>query len=671
MVGKTKATPSKRGKRTMNVVARRKATKKKNIQNVLAERIRALEAAKGGKNAIDRRFQFRNIATKYRVSVGTVSNYNKDLIEPAKQKAKAGRPPLLPNEVEEQIATALVNFQKSMTWGIHVRDIQTLVNQFLAQGGAGDERRHVRVDRHWRKRFMKRQKAIVSARRASNFSSKHKKAEPAVISVFLLNFLGALRMNNCVTNGKKILLHNMDESNVTIPVPRMGPVVAEPGARNVRSNFSVEEPSQHITVLGLATYGHGIAQYGPPLFIKGAMHGYIYDSELEAINASYAGEGGGITCTSAGFVNGHVMEQWVEKVFAPYCRKIDGEQGEQFEHMLLLDNHRSRLSLRFIEKCKELGIHVLLLPPNTTQWMQPLDVGGFGFLKQNMQMQVTEKLADDNVLVLKTEDMLTMYLKALALLDSTRVMSAFEEALGVRMRGCKYEFATKRFDELKTQLAEVMLATKVSPNWELLNQTVGKLNDSVPPNWSITDVQEGVMKLILEDDMAVPAGAGLAQSEEDDGDVVMTDPWSGRPAGLSVMEKFEWHLVDTVHNDKKAAAAKKKKQRKRTGKNVLKASTIETAGHSFVQLAKEYNIGDFKLSLTRECKHRPFLVQQTEIDEILVALRTNQENAEKKDAKANPKKGKVGRPKKPKKGAKRRPKATPGGVARRTRSRRG
>ena len=41
---------------------------------------------------------------------------------------------------------------------------------------------------------------------------------------------------------------------------------------------------------------------------------------------------------------------------------------------LILDNHASHISLAAIDKCKELGIILLTIPPKTSHRLQPLDV---------------------------------------------------------------------------------------------------------------------------------------------------------------------------------------------------------------------------------------------------------------------------------------------------------
>ena len=64
-----------------------------------------------------------------------------------------------------------------------------------------------------------------------------------------------------------------------------------------------------------------------------------------------------------------------------------------FKKLLLGDNLASHISLEVINLCKEYDIEFVCLPPNSTDKMQPLDVGLFGPLKNTWRKQL-KKYAD-------------------------------------------------------------------------------------------------------------------------------------------------------------------------------------------------------------------------------------------------------------------------------------
>jgi len=68
--------------------------------------------------------------------------------------------------------------------------------------------------------------------------------------------------------------------------------------------------------------------------------------------------------------------QWLTKVFDPATRTTT-RQGKR---LLIVDGHLSHINMAFINKCWELRIILLILPPHSTHRLQPLDVVLFGQL---------------------------------------------------------------------------------------------------------------------------------------------------------------------------------------------------------------------------------------------------------------------------------------------------
>jgi transposase len=83
----------------------------------------------------------------------------------------------------------------------------------------------------------------------------------------------------------------------------------------------------------------------------------------------------------------------------PVAQKLPGKK------VLIGDNLSSHLSLRVIDACRENDIEYVCLPPNSTDKMQPLDVGFFAQMKKAWRKQLTYyKERDPNALLLrKTE----------------------------------------------------------------------------------------------------------------------------------------------------------------------------------------------------------------------------------------------------------------------------
>jgi hypothetical protein len=88
------------------------------------------------------------------------------------------------------------------------------------------------------------------------------------------------------------------------------------------------------------------------------------------------------TSTPSGWFDNYVFLQWMKDVLVPYCRRLVGKK------LLLVDNLASHISIDVIDLCKEHNIEFVCLPANSTDKMQPLDVGIFGPMKSSWRQQL-------------------------------------------------------------------------------------------------------------------------------------------------------------------------------------------------------------------------------------------------------------------------------------------
>lgn len=83
-----------------------------------------------------------------------------------------------------------------------------------------------------------------------------------------------------------------------------------------------------------------------------------------------------------GWTDNEVVLAWLIDVFHPQTVNLGGRR------LLLLDGHASHVSVEFIEFCWLVDIVPLCLPPHTTHYLQPLDVGCFGPLDKAYRKQL-------------------------------------------------------------------------------------------------------------------------------------------------------------------------------------------------------------------------------------------------------------------------------------------
>ena len=62
--------------------------------------------------------------------------------------------------------------------------------------------------------------------------------------------------------------------------------------------------------------------------------------------------------------------EWLAEIFDRYTKKKSGNR----RRLLIVDGHSSHVHMQFMEKCDELRILLLILPPHSTHRLQPLDV---------------------------------------------------------------------------------------------------------------------------------------------------------------------------------------------------------------------------------------------------------------------------------------------------------
>jgi hypothetical protein len=80
-------------------------------------------------------------------------------------------------------------------------------------------------------------------------------------------------------------------------------------------------------------------------------------------------------CSSSGWFDSCLFEQWFFELLLPILKRKVGRK------LLIGDNLASHLSPAVIEACRKNDIQFVCLPPNSTDKLQPLDVGVFGPLK--------------------------------------------------------------------------------------------------------------------------------------------------------------------------------------------------------------------------------------------------------------------------------------------------
>ena len=158
-------------------------------------------------------------------------------------------------------------------------------------------------------------------------------------------------------------IFNVDETGVTT-VQNPKHVVAAKGTRNVGSITSGERGELVTAVYTIGASGIVL----PPMLIFPPVH--FHDYLIKGGPQSCIEQ-----CNRSGWIN--------ENLFLVYMDHLIKHTRCGLKHkiLLILDNHKSHISLDVIDKAKSAGIVMLTIPPHTSHQLQPLDKSVFGPFK--------------------------------------------------------------------------------------------------------------------------------------------------------------------------------------------------------------------------------------------------------------------------------------------------
>lgn len=89
-------------------------------------------------------------------------------------------------------------------------------------------------------------------------------------------------------------------------------------------------------------------------------------------------KGWGIGISDNGWMTSETFYEYITNVFYPWLMK----ENTQFPVLVYMDNHSSHLNLPLVNFCREKQIELIMLPPNSTHIMQPLDIAFFHPFKE-------------------------------------------------------------------------------------------------------------------------------------------------------------------------------------------------------------------------------------------------------------------------------------------------
>ena len=131
------------------------------------------------------------------------------------------------------------------------------------------------------------------------------------------------------------------------------------------------------TSISVMWCGNAAGDCLPPMVVYKAQN--IYESWVKGGH-----KGTVYQCTKSGWFDSNTFEQWFMEVVLEYVRKNPGR------YVLFGDNLASHFNVDVVRVAEENDIHFVMLPPNSTHILQPLDVAVFSSLKQSWRVILDE-----------------------------------------------------------------------------------------------------------------------------------------------------------------------------------------------------------------------------------------------------------------------------------------
>lgn len=187
----------------------------------------------------------------------------------------------------------------------------------------------------------------------------------------LLEILERLKLTN-----KPHLLWNMDESGSSMEHnPTL--VCARKGARQVPGRTANTRENNTLVVCVNAA-GQSMSTL---IIVKGKT-----DRALQGYSTTEGPPKALWTYQEKAWTEDLLGVEWFHNIFLKQC-------GKQRPQLLIVDGHHSHEVLGLLEKAAEENIHILCLPPHTTQYLQPLDRTVFGPMKAKYNSVCSEFLS--------------------------------------------------------------------------------------------------------------------------------------------------------------------------------------------------------------------------------------------------------------------------------------
>lgn len=287
------------------------------------------------------------------------------------EKKKTGPPPLLTVEGERKISDWAITIAKC-GFPISKTDLMEAVAKIATDTGKSNSFPNGKPGIRWYKGFLKRHPEI-SQREAEGIN----KARALITEESIRSWFCSLRKYLEDNNFQDVLddpnrMFNGDESGFSL-CPKTGKVLGPKGWKNLYVIKSGKE-KENITVLITFNASGAIC---PPLVV----FPYVRPPKalIENVPRNWV-----VGKSDSGWMTGEVFFEYISNDFNSWLERNNIKRPI----LLLIDGHKSHMTLPLSQFCAQHDIILYALPPNTTHILQPADVSVFKPMKQEWKNTV-------------------------------------------------------------------------------------------------------------------------------------------------------------------------------------------------------------------------------------------------------------------------------------------
>ncbi|XP_060564988.1 uncharacterized protein LOC132724184 [Ruditapes philippinarum] len=379
----------------------------------------------------------------------------------------------------------------------------------------------------WMRGFLKRWPELKVVKPKGLEHARAKMASRDTVMKYFINLKETIENHNIEPH----LIFNIDEK--AVKVEHKPPHVVS--SSSYIPSAVTSGKGQIVTLIGA---GSAAGQAIPPYLV---FPGQRMRSEL-MIGASPGADG---TVSETGWSNGSIFRYYLEHHFLKF---VPGRNDKKI--LVILDGHKSHVSVGLSEWAHKLGIVIFILPPHCSHILQPMDVGCFGPFQKIYDIKCHKLIREVSSVITRYNICQVSCSSYLAALTPNNVQAAFRRA-GI------YPFDPLAIAQEKLLPAEVFRScssdTDVSDDSQatVIGGVQSELNEMPRDIVNFLHQKEASLKRVKNENKTKPRNT-------------MSKIVAGKEINESVLKQMTEHVQKQGKSNQSKSKVKQSKQQKKT-----------------------------------------------------------------------------------------------------------